>query len=180
MKNFSTIFCGVLCIFFLSACAATPPPPPNYSYGKDGIEVHIQSDPRLNMNQGSPHTLLICVHQLRDPNTFNRLTGDTNGIYTLLECSQFDSSVTHSKRIIVQPGQKVSYTLDRAEGTKYVGVGAGYYNVRKKDVIRLYEVPIVTRSLGGLSRSRIAEPDLLNIELDLGPTKIRDIAQQGK
>ena len=70
---------------------------------------------------------------LSDPNAFNRLIGDTNGIYTFLECNQFDSSVTHSKRIIIQPDQKVTYTLDRAEGTKYVAIGGGYYNVGKDE-----------------------------------------------
>jgi len=176
--NYKQVFWGIFCAFFLSACAATSPPPPVYSYGKKAIEVHLQADPLLNLNKDSPHTLLICVHQLTDPNAFNRLIGDTNGIYKLLECSQFDGSVTHSKRIIVQPDQKVLYTLDRAEGTKFVAVGAGYYNVKKDDVVRLYEIPIVTKILGFFSRTSVAEPGVLKIELDLGPMNIRDVREQ--
>ena len=178
MKIFQNVVLGVLSVFFLAACAATPPLPPEYSYTKDAIHININADPRLNLNEGSAHTLLLCVHQLRDPNAFNRLIGDTNGIYEFLVCSQFDSSVTISKRIIVQPDQKVTYTLDRAEGTKYVAIGGGYYNVRKEDVIRLFEIPIIERSLGAFSSSRIAEPGILNIELDLGPTAIRDSVDQ--
>ena len=176
--NYRQVFCGIFCAFFLSACAATLPAPPDYFYAKGAIEVHLRSGPMLNMNQGSPHTLLICVHQLRDPNAFNRLISDADGIYKLLECSQFDGSVTHSKRIIVQPDQKVSYTLDRAEGTKYVAVGAGYYNVKKDGVVRLYEIPVVTKSLGFFSRTLVAEPEVLKIELDLGPTQIRNVMEQ--
>ncbi len=176
--NYSQVFCGFFCAFFLSACAAALPPAPDYFYGKGAIEVHLRSGPMLNMNQGSPHTLLICVHQLRDPNAFNRLTGDVNGIYKLLECSQFDGSVTHSKRIIVQPDQEVSYTLDRAEGTKFVAVAAGYYNVKKDDVVRLYEIPVVTKSLGIFGRTRVTVPEVLKIELDLGPTQIRNVMEQ--
>ncbi len=176
--NYSQFFWGIFCVFFLSACATTPPPPPDYYYGKEAIEVHLQADPLLNLNQDSPHTLLICVHQLRDPNAFNRLIGDTSGIYKLLECSQFDGSVTHSKRIIVQPDQKVSYSIDRAEGTKFVAMCAGYYNVKKDDVVRLYEIPVVTKSLGIFSRTRVAVPGVLKIELDLGPTKIRRAVEQ--
>ena len=178
MMNYSQVFCGIFCAFFLSACAATLPPAPDYFYGKGAIEVHLRSGPMLNLNQGSPHTLLICVHQFRDPNAFNRLIGDADGIYKLLECSQFDGSVTHSKRIIVQPDQKVSYILDRAEGTKFVAVCAGYYNVKKDGVVRLYEIPVVTRSLGFFRRTLVAEPDVLKIKLDLGPTQIRNFMEQ--
>ncbi len=178
MKSFQNVVLAVLSVFFLAACAATPPLPPDYSYSKDAININIKADPRLNLNDGSAHTLLICVHQLSDPNAFNRLIGDTNGIYQFLSCSQFDSSVTHSKRIIVQPDQIATYTLDRAENTKYVAIGGGYYNVRKEDVIRLFEIPIVEKSLGAFSRSRIAEPGILDIDLDLGPTAIRDSVNQ--
>ena len=149
-----------------------------YSYGKDEINIDINADPRLNLNEGSPHTLLLCVHQLRDPNAFNRLAGDKNGIYQLLECSQFDPSVTHSKRIIVQPDQRVKYTLDRAEGTKYVAIVGGYYNVRKEAVTSLFEIPVVEKSLGTFGGTRIAGPAILDIELDLGPQAIRVKADQ--
>ncbi len=168
MKSLGTIVSGVIAAVLLVACAATPPMPPNYTYGKDQINIDIDADAHLNQNGGSAHTLLVCVHQLRDPNAFNRLAGDTRGIYQLLECSQFDPSVTNSKRIIVQPDQKVSYSLDRAEGTKYVAIVGGYYNIRKEDVIGLFEIPIVERSLGLFSGTRVAEPGMLNIKLDLG------------
>jgi hypothetical protein len=59
-----------------------------------------------------------------------------------------------------------------------VAVGGGYFNVRKDDVLRLFEIPIVERSLGTFSRTRIAEPGILNVDLDLGPTAIRDTIKQ--
>ncbi len=175
--NYVRIFSGILCAFFLCSCAATPPPPPDFSYGRDGIVINITADPMLNMDQGRPHTLFICVYQLTDPNALNRLSGDTSGIYKLLECSQFDASVTSSRSIIVQPGQKVSYTLDRAEGTRFVAVCAGYYNLRREDVVRLYRIPIVTKTHGFLSRTKVTEPEVLNINLDFGPTNIRSAAE---
>jgi predicted component of type VI protein secretion system len=125
------------------------------------------------MSEGNAHTLLLCVHQLRDPNAFNRLAGSTKGIYQLLECSQFDAGVTNSKRIIVQPGQKVRYTLDRAEGTKYVAIAGGYYDLNKEDVTGLFEIPIVEKILGTFSRARITEPGILTLQLELGPEAIR-------
>lgn len=174
MKKILFWLFGACCLCFLVSCAATPPLPPMYSFSKDAIKIHIQADPQLNLNQGTPHTLLICVHQLNNPNALYRLTSDTSGIYKLLECSQFDSSVTHSKRIIVQPDQQVTYTINRAEETKYVSIVAGYYNIKKDEVVRVFDIPVVTRSLGIFSGSKIAVPNLLDIYLNLGPTKIKD------
>jgi len=178
MKSSGNVVLIFLLAIFLASCASAPVMPPEFSYGKDEIRINIDADPNLNLNEGSAHTLLLCVHQLRDPNAFNRLAGDKSGIYQLLECSQFDPSVTYSKRLIVQPDQKVQYTLDRAEGTKYVAIVGGYYSVQKDDVTHLYEIPIVEKSLGTFGGTRIAGPAILNIELDLGPRAIRVKADQ--
>jgi len=173
MKKIGNVIFVALTALFLVSCASAPVLPPEFSYGKDEIHIDINADSRLNLNQGSAHTLLLCVHQLRDPNAFNRLAGDKNGIYQLLECSQFDPSVTYSKRIIVQPDQKVKYTLDRAEGTRYVAIVGGYYNVRKEDVTRLFEIPVVERSIGTFGGTRIVAPTILDIGLDLGPRSLQ-------
>jgi len=178
MKSFGNVILAVLAASFLVSCAGAPPLPPDYSYGKDEIHIDLNADPRLNLYEGRAHTLLLCVHQLRDPNAFNRLAGDKTGIYQLLGCSQFDSSVTNSKRIIVQPNQKVQYTLDRAEGTKYVAIAAGYYNIRKNDVVSLFEIPIEQKSSGFFGGSRIAGPETLNIELYLGPRNFQSAITQ--
>ncbi|RJX29002.1 MAG: type VI secretion system lipoprotein TssJ [Desulfurivibrio sp.] len=185
MKNYWKLSWGIVCLVFLASCAKEPPPPPppppaptppQYSYSKDAVNIQIDSDAQLNLYQSSPHTLLICVYQLSDPNAFYRLTGDVNGIYQLLACNQFDPSVTHSKRFIVQPDQKVTYTLDRAEGTRYVAVGAGYYNVRKEDVVRLFEIPVVEKAPAAAGAPATLEPDVLTVELELGSTRINSIA----
>lgn len=173
MKRLGKVVVLVLVALVIVSCAAAPVLPPDYSYGRGEIQINVSADPRLNLYEGRAHTLLLCVHQLRDPNAFNRLAGDRNGIYKLLECSQFDQSVTQSKRLIVRPGQVEQYTLDRAEGTKYVGIAGGYYNVRENDVIRLFEIPVHSKSMGFLSGASVAVPGKLSIDLDLGPQAIR-------
>lgn len=173
MKSIGNVVLVAMAAIFLVSCASAPLLPPQYSYGKDEIYIDINADPRLNLNEGSAHTLLLCIHQFRDPNAFNRLAGDKDGIYQLLECSQFDSSVTHSKRIIVQPDQQVQYTLDRAEGTRYVAIVGGYYSVRKEDVTSLLEIPIVEESSGWFSRESNVVPGKLGIQLDLNPRSLR-------
>lgn len=168
---------------FLASCASKPLPPPQYTYGRGGITFHLKADPQLNLYHGSSHTLLICVYQLRDPNGFNQLSGDEDGLYKLLECAPFDGSVTYVKRLIVQPSQDIFFTLDRAEGTKYVGFVAGYSHVVKDKILRLFKIPVVVEKKGLIRRSKIQKPGSLNLEIVLGPrsiTKVNEAAAKKK
>lgn len=157
------------------SCAGKPLPPPQYTYGKGGITLHLKADAQLNLYQGSSHTLLICTYQLRDPNGFNQLSGDEDGLYKLLECGPFDASVTNVKRLIVQPGQNVSFTLDRAEGTKYVGFIAGYSQLAKDKIVRLFKIPIIVEKKGLLRTTKIQKPGPLELEILLGPQGIKQV-----
>lgn len=164
----------VLCaIFLITACASQPLPAPEWAYEKDAVEIRVKADPKLNLDDGVPHTLAVCIYQLRDPNTFNQLSDDTEGIYKLLGCNLFDGSVATAKRIIVHPGQDTTLKLDRAEGAKYVAVAAGYYDLRKKRMIRLYDIPVVVEIRGLIKRTKMTKPGVLVIDLDLGPSQIR-------
>jgi hypothetical protein len=117
-------------------------------------------------------TVLKHLYQLRDPNTFNQLSDDTEGIYKLLECDLFDASVATAKRLIVHPGQDVTVTLDRAEGAKYVALAAGYYALEKDRMIRLFDIPVVIDTKGFIKRTKESKPGRLAIELELGPSQI--------
>jgi predicted component of type VI protein secretion system len=79
----------VLSLLFFWACAAKQLPPPQWTYEKDAIRMHIKADDKLNLDEGEAHTLLLCAYQLSDPNTFNQLSNDQDGLYKLLECSLF-------------------------------------------------------------------------------------------
>ena len=156
----------------VTACASAPLPPPTWTYEKDAIQIHLIADPKLNFDDGVPHTLVLCLYQLRDPNTFNQLSDDMEGIYKLLECDLFDASVATAKRLIVHPGQDVTVTLDRAEGAKYVALAAGYYALEKDRMIRLFDIPVVIDTKGFIKRTKESKPGRLAIELELGPSQI--------
>lgn len=143
------------------SCASAP----KYVYEEGAINLKLKSGPDVNLYEGKPHTLLLCVYQLRDPNAFNQLFDEEDGISKLLECSRFDASVMSSKRIVVQPNEESTKTLDRSEGTKYVGIVAGYYQMEKKNIMRLIQVP-----LGMFSGS----PKKMNIALHLGPKEMQE------
>jgi type VI secretion system VasD/TssJ family lipoprotein len=149
----------------ISSCS-TVTRTPEYTYQREAITLTLRADPRLNLYQGIPHTLVACTYQLKDPNAFNQLVDERDGLSKLLECSRFDASVAYAKRSVVQPGQEIRESLDRAEGAKYVSVVAGYYNLQKWNVVRLFQIPVGTLS---------SKPQNVNIELYLGPQAIQDV-----
>lgn len=160
-----------------AGCGSKPAAPPQFVYEQEAIEVHIKADPQLNLYDGLPHTLLLCVYQLREPNAFNQLSDQPGGIYTLLECAPFDPSVTAAKRLIVHPDQDVKYLLDRAEGTRFLSIVAGYYGLQKGNILRFYDIPVIEERQG--LTGKVAKPGHLTIELNLGPQRIEDQAETG-
>jgi type VI secretion system VasD/TssJ family lipoprotein len=137
---------------------------PAIPYEKESIILKIRSDPQLNLFQGQPHSLALCTYQMKDPNAFNQLTDERNGLSRLMECERFDGSVLSSKRIIVHPSQQLKEVRDRAEGARYLGFVAGYYPLEKSRVVLLYPLPYPS-SKGG--------PKELVINLDLGQRQIQ-------
>ena len=142
---------------------------PEYSYQKEAVTITLRADPQLNLYQGSPHTLVACTYQLKDPNAFNQIVDEKDGLPKLLECGRFDGSVAYAKRLVVQPGQELKDSLDRAEGAKYVSVVAGYYNLQKWNAVRLFQIPVGTLS---------SKPQNVNVELYLGPQAIQELKRR--
>ena len=155
------LFLALLALSVVS-CKTTPPPPP--SYERNAVQLHLVSDPNLNLFGGIPHTVVLCVYQLRDPNAFNQAMDEKEGLVKLLECNRFDPSVTYVKKVVVQPRQELTEPLDRAEGTRYVGVVAGYSQLQKERVTRFYAIPF----------SVFGNPKPLDIDLYLGPQEIQE------
>jgi len=163
-------------MLLLAACAAKQLPPPQWTYEKEAIRLHIQADPKLNLDEGEAHTLLLCIYQLSDPNNFNQLANDQDGVYKLLECSLFGEGAAAAKRLIIQPGQDVNMTLDRAEGARYVAIVAGYYILEKERMIKMVEIPEYIEKKGVIKKSKTRKPARMNIELLLGPQQITTIS----
>jgi type VI secretion system VasD/TssJ family lipoprotein len=142
---------------------------------KEGILLHIVSDSQLNLYQGNHHTLLICVYQLKDPNTFNNMTEDSAGISKLLECDRSELNAVSSKKLVLQPEREISEFLDKAEGAKYIGVVAGYYQLRKENASRLLRVPSSEEMRAAKGRSKQRSSPVIQVNLYMGPQEIREM-----
>jgi len=161
-------------IALVFSCASKPSVvlPPEWGYEKGAIRLHLKADPQLNLYSGSPHTLLLCIYHLRDPNAFNQSADEKDGLSKLLECSRFDPTVTYTKRLVVQPGQEVNESLDRAEGAKYVGLVAGYYQLQKERTVRFFQIPVLQEKKGN---TIVSKPGILQIDLLLGPQEMQEV-----
>jgi type VI secretion system VasD/TssJ family lipoprotein len=173
MKRSVELIFILISTFAAFSCASKPAVvlPPEWGYAKDAIRLHLKGDPQLNLYQGSAHTLLVCVYSLRDPNAFTQLADEKEGIPKLLECGRFDPSVTHSKRFVVQPGKDVTESLDRPEGAKYVGVVAGYYDLRKERAVRFFPIPVTEEKRGS---TIVSKPGVLDLNLTLGSQQLQE------
>jgi predicted component of type VI protein secretion system len=121
-----------------------------------------------------PHTLHLCLYQLKDPNAFNQLSGDEDGLYILLDCGVFDPSVTGFQRLTIQPGQQFTQSFDRAEGSRYIGIAAGYYILEKERITRFLKIPVEIKRRG-LTFRKYGVPGELDLEITLGAQQIEMI-----
>ncbi len=72
MKNQIKMLLVLSAFFFLCSCTGITRKS-DFGYSKGDIQLRVKSDLQLNLYQGKPHTLILCVYQLRDPNTFNQI-----------------------------------------------------------------------------------------------------------
>jgi len=159
-KNFLPALFLMLTLAMIISCGGAT----QYVYEKEAIVLNLKSDPQLNLYRNSPHTLMVCLYQFRDPNAFNQLMDEKDGLQKLLECNRFDASVTNAKSFVVFPNKEKTEKIDRVEGTKYVVVVAGYYNLIKENVTYFLPVPVSSLS---------SKPKVTNVDLYLGAQGIK-------
>jgi type VI secretion system VasD/TssJ family lipoprotein len=136
-RNLAVLF---LLMVAVMVCACAGGKPEEITYKEKAIHVNLTADSRLNLYEGSPHALVLCLYQLKDPNAFNQLVEEKDGLLKLLDCNRFDPSVGTAKRLVIQPSQVEKQDIDRAEGAKYIAIAAGYYAYKERPT-RIYTVP---------------------------------------
>lgn len=138
-----------------------------WQYQKNAIALEFSCDSKLNLYQEKPHSLLLCVYHLKDLNGFNQMVDQKGGLAVLLECGRFDPSVTYSRRLVLQPKQKLEEPMDRTEGAKYIGIVAGYYDLRKENSTRIFQIPL----------SLLNNPKKIRIKLSLGRSEMQEVKE---
>ena len=177
-----TLWIAIACLFLplLHGCSGKKPlPPPQWHFQSGGLTVSLRADPQLNLYEETPHTLVLCLYQLSDPNAFNLFVQNEEGLTDLLACNRFDPSVVNFKRIIVQPGTEQNLVLDRAEGARYAGIVAGYFSLYKDRAAHLFKIPVVIEEKGFFKKTRRKVPGILDIRLYLGAFGMKEMEVKG-
>jgi len=104
---------------------------------------------------------------------FNQLASNNDGIYQLLDCKAFDSSVTSVKRLFVHPDQDLSIVMDRLAGTKHIGLVAGYFVLQKDRMVRVIDIPVLIAE-----NKKSAQAGDLKLIVNLGSEQIAAILKR--
>lgn len=175
MKKGAFLLSIIFLTVFVGSCAHQPPPVPQYRYKPEAIRLQIQADANLNLHEGKPHTLMICIYQLKRKTGFNYLAEEMDGRYKLLECQPFDNTVASAKRLIIHPGDSLNLLMDRLEGARHLALVAGYFLLQKKRMVRVVNFPVVTETQGFMGSKTTTRVGKLNLKAIFGDQQITGI-----
>ncbi|CCO24166.1 type VI secretion lipoprotein TssJ [Maridesulfovibrio hydrothermalis] len=157
---------------------ASSPDQMKWTYQTNAISFQLNVDKNLNEYDGSPHSLLLCVYQLTELSKFKELAGSTTGLGKLYNCTSFGPTVKQVKREFVQPGKNATISMDRAEGAKFVGIAAGYYDLQGGGATRTWQIPMNISETGMLFWSDTwYAPAKLDAMIILGPHEIQKVGE---
>ncbi len=158
------IFLVVWSLLCFSGCANIPKD--DFSYMKNALVIDIKAQNNLNTYNNQPHTILLGLFELSDPNLFNQMLEQQDSVSKIFGDNVLDGNVLSRRKLVIQPGEHKQLTMDRIEGARYLGVVAGYYKLQQdKSTSRLYSVELdyTKKTIW----SRAVEPKIL-VELMLG------------
>jgi len=144
-------------------------------FKENAIQLSLKADSLLNLYDNEPHTLDLCFYQLKNPNVFKLKSKYEDGLLELLECKLFDPTVTDFERITVQPGKDQTLIVDRADGSNYFGVVAGYFEMQIDRIARFQEIPVTTKTKIMTPWKKYQVCLDLNLEITLGPQQLERI-----
>ncbi len=83
MEKHVKLLCLIAGVFLVCSCVSQPVHSPETRYEKDAIRLKLRSDPKLNLNEGLPHTLLVTaasgfgdfIHQAQCQQRLNQANG---------------------------------------------------------------------------------------------------------
>lgn len=144
----------------------------SWDYEKEAILIDVVMDPNLNLYGNEAHTLVLGIYQVPDEASFRRLLSDPRMVSSSLTLGLGADSTILLDRYVVSPGKRTTLKINRAQGTKFVGVIAGYYNLDISSSSRIFRIPVNMESQGFFSKSYTATPAVLAFRLNLGKSNI--------
>ncbi|MDR2140541.1 MAG: type VI secretion lipoprotein TssJ [Deltaproteobacteria bacterium] len=160
----ATLFRGFLWVFLalaLGACshpseALSPDPGPpvksldllQFLYAPKAIKIGLVASRDLNLTDGVPAALSLCLYQLSDLKWFQGNLSSPKGLVELLSCPGVTAGetvppgVVGAQRLLIQPGETQNLSLDRLAGARQVGVVGGFSSLTAPGVAGFLLIPV--------------------------------------
>lgn len=172
---------AVLLSLMLGGCGPQEKPPPGaldndvpWSYEPEGVVLRVNAVSDLNVHEGEPSSLMLCVYELSSREGLDMRLSSLAGFTELLACKRFDDSVVTAQRLFSDPGQAQNLSLDRQEGVRWIALVAGYYHGVPAHSALVVPVPIRTVTEGRIPflKETRREPGQAILPIRLGPSEI--------
>ena len=111
-------------------------------YKEKGIVLDISAASDLNMLNEQPHALVLILYQLVDAHAFNQMLSNSATLEQMLDGNDFDRSVLTWQKLVIQPGEKQKFTLDRVAGVRHLGIVTNYFSQNVTAISRLVTVAV--------------------------------------
>jgi len=146
-----------------------------WTWEKQAITIHVIPDRNLNLSDKRPHTLIIGIAEISDPNGFLPLLQNPDRAMETLASGKKRSGILTVRRFIISPGTSGDIVLDRMRDAVYMGIIAGYSDYSSKKDIRIRPMAVRVRRSGIIFRSNHFRPARLSVRLILGPKHLKSL-----
>jgi len=181
-------FCLAGSLLLVTACSSNPElsvEEEKWTYEVRAINLVLKAVADVNSVSGRPHSIVVGLFQMSDPNTFSGLSVTREGSVELLQKGKIDETIVDFRLLTMRPGEQKKVSVSRAEAAKYIGVIAGYFKLNPKTDVKIFPIPVREIERGLVEKSLVATsmisdqakavPGKLNIIVDLGRIGSRQI-----
>ena len=181
-------FCLAGSLLLVTACSSNPElsvEEEKWTYEVRAINLVLRAVADVNSVSGRPHSIVVGLFQMSDPNTFSGLSVTREGSVELLQKGKIDETIVDFRLLTMRPGEQKKVSVSRAEAARYIGVIAGYFKLNPKTDVKIFPIPVREIERGLVEKSLVATsmisdqakavPGKLNIIVDLGRIGSRQI-----
>lgn len=142
------------------------------SFADNAIKIDLKADPQLNAFNSLPNSCTVLVLQAQRREQLESILGNKILLRKFFAQKGGGEGGLKLDSYVMQPEQRVSWHIDRAEQTRYVALIAGYYPAPDESHARIFSIPAKLTTEGLFSRQWRANLVPLNVSLTLGRESI--------
>jgi type VI secretion system VasD/TssJ family lipoprotein len=175
-------FCLASLLLLVAACSSNPElsvEEEKWTYEVRAINLVLKAVNDVNSVSGRPHSIVVGLFQMSDPNTFSGLSVTREGAVELLQKGKIDETIVDFRLLTMRPGEQKKVSVSRAEAARYIGVIAGYFKLNPKTDVKIFSIPIREVERGLVEKS-LAATSMISDQAKAVPGKLNIIVHLGR